>query len=72
MTNEQEIRNLCEANGLSVSDLRLADDVLVVTPASLDHLPDADTLVDLGDKLREVSSARYVTLAIDHETTGDR
>ena len=65
MKNQQEIQNLCEASGLAVSQLRVADDVLVVTPASLDELPEADALAELSVKLREASSCRYVTLAVD-------
>jgi hypothetical protein len=69
MIDETTIRNLCQQRGLTVSQVRLANDVLVVTPTSIDALPDADTLADLSEKLREVSSARYVTLGINDETT---
>jgi hypothetical protein len=76
MTNDQKIRNLCEASGLAVSKLRLADDILVVTPTSLDALPDAEALAALSDQLREVTSARYVTVDIEDQTedhtTGER
>lgn len=63
--NEAKIRQICEAGGLSVAELRRADDILVVVPDSLDHLPDADALEQLADALRAESSARYVTLGLE-------
>lgn len=59
------IRQLCEECGLRVAEIRQADEVLVVVPASLDTLPSSAVLEDLAQQLREATSCRYVTLAID-------
>ncbi len=63
--NEQQIRQACEASGLSIAGIQEAGEVLVVVPTSLDELPDAAGLDALGLELRELSGKRYVTLAID-------
>lgn len=64
----EQIREICEERGLKVAEIRQTDEVLVVVPASLDALPAPEVLADLAQQLREASSCRYVTLAIDEPT----
>ncbi|QDG51272.1 hypothetical protein FIV42_11125 [Persicimonas caeni] len=59
------IEEICTQGGLRVAEIRQAGDVLVVVPASLEALPSADALEKLAEQLREASSCRYVTVAID-------
>jgi hypothetical protein len=69
--SEEEIRRLCEAEGLLVSQIQQMDQILVLMPRSLDALPDVDALAGLSERICAQSDYRYVTLGIDGVIFGD-
>ncbi len=66
--NSQTVKRICDASGVRVAEIRQRDDVLIVVPACLEELPGADALAGLAEQLREATSFRYVTLAVDETT----
>lgn len=63
--NEEKIRILCAEKGLTVAEIQQMDNILVVVPESLDHLPDFDALAGLSEQICAHSDYKFVTLGID-------
>jgi hypothetical protein len=63
--NESQIKDICAAEGLDVARVSRREEVLVLTPASLEGLPRAEALRRIADRLGEAGAHRYVTVAVD-------
>lgn len=69
--NPDEIRALCEAEGLQLSEIQHMGQILVLMPRSLEELPGFEVLSGLSEKIRARSDYRFITIGIDEVTFGD-
>ena len=63
---QRRIAALCEEAGFPLAQVQQEDDVLVLVPASLAALPDAEVLQTLSDRVERLGY-RYVAFSVDTE-----
>lgn len=63
---QRRIKALCEEAGFPLAQVRQEDDVLILVPASLAALPDAEALQALSDRIERLGY-RYVAFSVDIE-----